>query len=103
MIAKSSGICPLCSVFIAKSQSHIRKLPVPIPPLTIDGRCCVADGKFYYWDGRRIGQSARGWAHEYCVPHYAARVRLFQQVMADWQQAGLPLEAHYDWLQRRKV
>ena len=68
--AKSSGICPLCSRFIAKNHSWITKLPEAIYPRTDDGRYSLDDGEAYYSSGRRIKRYPRRWCHEACRPRY---------------------------------
>lgn len=69
VIARQSGICPLCSTFIAKNRSRIVALPVPIAPRG-NGRFSFDDGGAYYADGRTISMSRRAWCHAKCRPRF---------------------------------
>ena len=70
-LADHSGICPLCSSFIAKHRSWVVALPKAMIPRG-DGRCSSDDGGYYYYyDGRRIPMFPRKWAHERCARRYA--------------------------------
>ncbi len=69
VIARQSGICPLCSKFIAKNLSRIVPLPEPIPPRG-NGRFSFDDGEAYYADGRTISMVERAWCHAKCRPRF---------------------------------
>ncbi len=69
VIARQSGICPLCSTYIHKNQSRIVKLPYPIAPRG-DGIRSADDGRHYHADGRSVGLYPRSWSHERCLPRF---------------------------------
>ena len=71
MLARSSGICPLCSVYIRKGQSKIIPLPEAIRPrCTSDGVFSLDDGNNYNAIGGGISQQPRKWIHERCYHKY---------------------------------
>ena len=81
VLATQSGICPLCSKFIAKNLSPIVALPEPLTPRTLPPRWhgeytythSYDDGGNYYADGRSISLSPRAWAHERCAERWVER------------------------------
>ena len=69
ILASRSGICPLCSKYIAKNLSPIVRLPRPIVPRG-DGRISADDNRPYHADGRSIGLYPREWCHVACYPRH---------------------------------
>lgn len=82
-IAQHSGICPLCSKFIAKGRSRVFPLYPPMRPLAtaIGGReggaawVSADDGGPYYADGHKPSLKPRSWAHARCATRLARNVK----------------------------
>lgn len=70
MLAKHSGICPLCSRYIRKGRSMVVRLPEPLVPRG-DGYRSFDDGGHYHGGTQGpISMHPRRWAHERCNANY---------------------------------
>lgn len=70
VLAKHSGICPLCSTYIRKGKSWIVQLPEPLAPRG-DGYRSSDDGGHYHGGSHGpISMRPRRWAHERCASNY---------------------------------
>jgi len=69
MKAKFTGVCPLCSTYIAKGRSKVEALPEPMVPRG-NGVRSSDDHGLYHASRRPISMHPRVWAHERCVRRY---------------------------------
>jgi hypothetical protein len=94
ILATRSGICPLCSKYIAKNLSPIVRLPKPIVPRG-DGRISADDNRPYHADGHSIGLHPREWCHVACYPRHRkppAHRQLYQygRLTYQWEEPSPP-------------
>lgn len=69
MLAKYSGICPLCHVYISKNVSEIMVIYPALVPRTVEGKGILSEdtGRPYNANGRPIQLHGRKYGHIKCV------------------------------------
>lgn len=82
MIARSSSLCPVCGVYIAKSRSRIAALPVPITVQPHLWAGHLRDGWWRY--DPTTDHRHRKWVHERC---YEAGMRVAAPGRAETDRA----------------
>jgi len=86
LLARSAGLCPICTNYIAKNRSHITALVVPFPcnpryvEWHVEKRSFLVSGTFV----KRM--TARRWAHVKCLQKLNDKYSVPEQIglAGDW-------------------